>query len=127
VIRIGLTGTMGAGKSTVGNLFESWGASRVDADVLARKVVEPGQPALEAIRGAFGAGMLRADGSLDRAALRAIVFDDPDSLRRLEAIIHPAVDRLRGALLEEARAADGSETVWRAPRWRIAGEPQKPM
>jgi dephospho-CoA kinase len=110
VIRIGLTGTMGAGKSTVGNLFESWGARRVDADVLAREVVEPGQPALEAIRETFGAGMLRADGSLDRPALRAIVFDDPDSLRRLEAIIHPAVDRLRTDLLEEARA-DGARVA----------------
>ena len=115
MIRIGLTGTMGAGKSMVGDLFESWGAWRVDADVLARQVVEPGQPALEAIREAFGTRMLRADGSLDRAALRAVVFDDPDSLRRLEAIIHPAVDRLRAALLEEARAAGARVTVLEVP------------
>lgn len=110
MIRIGLTGTMGAGKSTVGDLFESWGARRVDADVLAREVVEPGQPALKTIGEVFGDGMLRADGTLDRAALRAIVFDDPEALRRLEAIVHPAVDRLRAALLDEARA-EGARVV----------------
>ncbi len=104
MIRIGLTGTMGAGKSTVGDLFEMWGARRVDADVLAREVVEPGQPALEAIRDTFGSGVLRPDGSLDRAALRGIVFKDVGALRRLEAIIHPAVDRLRTALLVAAEA-----------------------
>ncbi|MBT8479342.1 MAG: dephospho-CoA kinase [Gemmatimonadetes bacterium] len=104
MIRIGLTGTMGAGKSTVGDLFESWGAHRVDADVLARRVVEPGQPGLEAIRETFGAAMIRADGTLDRAALRGVVFEDDQALRRLEAIIHPAVDRMRAALLDQARA-----------------------
>jgi dephospho-CoA kinase len=115
VIRIGLTGTMGAGKSTVGDLFESWGAHRVDADVLARTVVEPGQPGLEAIREVFGAAMLRADGTLDRAALRAVVFDDDQALRRLEAIIHPAVDRLRAAMLEEARVGGARVTVLEIP------------
>jgi dephospho-CoA kinase len=115
VIGIGLTGTIGAGKSTVGDLFESWGAWRVDADVLARQVVEPGQAALEAIGETFGARMLRADGSLDRAALRAVVFDDPDSLRRLEAIVHPAVDLLRAALLDQARAAGARVTVLEIP------------
>ncbi len=90
---------MGAGKSTVGDLFEMWGARRVDADVLAREVVEPGQPALEAIRDTFGSGVLRPDGSLDRAALRGIVFQDFGALRQLEAIIHPAVDRLRTAVV----------------------------
>ncbi len=104
MIRIGLTGTIGAGKSTVGDLFELWGARRVDADVLAREVVEPGQPALEAIRDTFGTGVLRPDGSLDRVALRGIVFQDVGALTRLEAIIHPAVDRLRTALLEAAEA-----------------------
>ena len=102
MIRIGLTGTMGAGKSTVGDLFESWGAYRVDADALARQVVEPGRPGLEAIRQAFGDRMLRDDGTLDRAALRAVVFDDPLALQRLELIIHPEVDRLRASLLEQA-------------------------
>ena len=106
---------MGAGKSTVGDLFESWGAHRVDADVLARRVVEPGQPGLEAIRETFGAGMLRPDGTLDRAALRAVVFDDEQALRRLEAIIHPAVDRLRAALLDRARSEGARVAVLEIP------------
>ena len=115
MIRIGLTGTMGAGKSTVGSLFESWGARRVDADALARQVVEPGQPGLEAIRDTFGARMLRPDGSLDRAALRAVVFEDGGALRRLEAIIHPAVDGLRAALLEDARRQGARVAVLEIP------------
>jgi len=103
VIRIGLTGTLGAGKSTVGHLFETWGARRIAADVLARRVVEPGQPGLEAIRETFGSRMLSADGTLDRAALRAVVFEDSDALRRLEEIVHPAVDELRAGMLAQAR------------------------
>ena len=115
MIRIGLTGTIGAGKSTVGDLFEMWGARRVDADVLAREVVEPGQPALEAIRNTFGTGVLRPDGSLDRVALRGIVFEDIGALRRLEAIIHPAVDRLRTALLVAAEAEGAGVAVLEIP------------
>lgn len=115
MIRIGLTGTMGAGKSTVGDLFESWGAHRVDADVLARRVVEPGQPGLAAIRETFGDRMLRADGTLDRAALRAVVFEDNGALRRLESIIHPAVDRLRHALMDQARTEGARVTVLEIP------------
>jgi dephospho-CoA kinase len=106
---------MGAGKSTVGDLFESWGAHRVDADVLARRVVEPGQPGLEAIRRTFGDRMLRDDGTLDRAALRAIVFDDAEALRRLEAIIHPQVDRLRADLLERAEREGARVAVLEIP------------
>lgn len=115
MIRIGLTGTMGAGKSTVGDLFETWGAHRVDADILARRVVEPGQPGLAAIRETFGDRMLLADGTLDRAALRAVVFGDDGALRRLEAIIHPAVDRLRQALMEQARSGGARVTVLEIP------------
>ena len=115
MIRIGLTGTMGAGKSTVGDLFETWGARRVIADALARQVVEPGQPALEAIRDAFGTGVLRPDGSLDRAALRGVVFVDAVALRRLEAIVHPAVDRLRAALLATAEAEGVKVVVLEIP------------
>jgi dephospho-CoA kinase len=106
---------MGAGKSTVGDLFETWGAHRVDADILARRVVEPGQPGLAAIRETFGDRMLLADGTLDRAALRAVVFGDDGALRRLEAIIHPAVDRLRQALMEQARADGARVTVLEIP------------
>ena len=115
MIRIGLTGTMGAGKSTVGDLFESWGARRVDADVLARRVVEPGQPGLEAIRRTFGDRMLQEDGTLDRAALRAVVFNDTEALRSLEAIVHPQVDRLRAELLERAEREDARVAVLEIP------------
>ena len=115
MIRIGLTGTMGAGKSTVGDLFESWGAFRVDADRLARQVVEPGQPALERIRETFGAGMLREDGTLDRAALRSVVFGDAAALRRLEAIVHPEVDRLREGLLDGAEQRGAPVAVLEIP------------
>ncbi len=115
MIRIGLTGTIGAGKSTVGGLFERWGAFRIDADLLAREAVEPGTPALSRIRDVFGVAVLLPDGSLDRAALRRIVFDDPEALARLERIVHPAVDGLRAALLAEARAAGSRAVVVEIP------------
>lgn len=115
MIRIGLTGTLGAGKSSVGDLFESWGARRVDADVLARRAVEPGSPGLEAVRREFGEGVIRADGTLDRTALRRIVFADPEALRRLEAIVHPEVDRMRVRLFEQARRERVSAIVLEIP------------
>ena len=115
MIRIGLTGTIGAGKSTVGGLFERWGAFRIDADLLAREAVEPGTPALSQIKHVFGDAVLLPDGSLDRAALRRIVFDDPEALARLESIVHPAVDRLRANLLDEARAAGARAVVVEIP------------
>lgn len=102
MIRIGLTGTLGAGKSTVGRLFESWGAYRIDADALARRAVEPGRPAHARIREAFGEDAFRSDGTVDRAALRELVFADPEARRRLEAIVHPEVAQLRERELERA-------------------------
>jgi dephospho-CoA kinase len=90
---IGLTGGMGAGKSTVARLFAERGAHVVDADAIAREVVEPGEPALAAIAEEFGDEVLTADGALDRAAMAGIVFDDPERLRALEAITHPAIRR----------------------------------
>jgi dephospho-CoA kinase len=107
LIHLGLTGTIGAGKSTVGELFESWGARRIDADALARRAVEPGTPTLEQIRREFGNEVLREDGSLDRAAMRAIVFANPRELARLESIVHPVVDRRRASMLAAA-SADGA-------------------
>lgn len=102
MIRIGLTGTLGAGKSTVGRLFESWGAWRIDADRLAREAVEPGTPGHAAVLERFGDRVRAADGSIDRAALRAIVFDDDAARADLEAIVHPEVDRLRAGEVERA-------------------------
>jgi dephospho-CoA kinase len=91
-VRIGLTGPIGCGKSTVaGWLGERAGVVVIDADVVAREVVEPGEPALDAVIARFGADVRQADGSLDRAALGRKVFSDPASLRDLEGIVHPAV------------------------------------
>ena len=87
----GLTGGIATGKSTVAAMFRALGAVVIDADVLAREVVEPGEPALAEIAGAFGAGVLQSDGRLDRKALGAIVFADPDKRRQLEGLTHPRI------------------------------------
>ena len=93
---VGLTGGIATGKSTVDAVLRELGAVIVDADVLAREVVEPGEPPLAEIAAAFGPGVLGPDGRLDRKALGAIVFADPDSRRKLEAMTHP---RMRERLL----------------------------
>lgn len=95
---IGLTGGIATGKSTFAALLRARGVPVVDADGLARAVVEPGTPALAEIARAFGADVLQPDGALDRKRLAARVFADPEARRRLEAITHPAVRR---AMLEE--------------------------
>lgn len=86
---VGLTGGIGSGKTAASDWFQARGITVVDADVVSRQVVEPGTPALAAIRDHFGAQVLRADGSLDRAALRAIVFSAPEQRRWLEQLLHP--------------------------------------
>lgn len=101
MIRVGLTGTLGAGKSTVGRLFERWGALRVDADRLAREAVEPGRPALQEIEARWGEAVAGDDG-LDRDVLREIVARDPEARRELERIVHPEVRRLMERRLREA-------------------------
>ncbi|MGO4370502.1 dephospho-CoA kinase [Paenibacillus sp. 2TAB19] len=88
---IGLTGGIASGKSTIAQLLAHRGALLVDADQVAREVVQPGEPALEAIASSFGQAVLQADGSLDRSALGAIVFQDKASLAKLESITHPAI------------------------------------
>ncbi|EMD38153.1 hypothetical protein CERSUDRAFT_113304 [Gelatoporia subvermispora B] len=90
---IGLTGGIATGKSTVSTLLQTHGVPVVDADVLAREVVQPGTPALAQIAAHFGAGVLRPDGALDRAALGAIVFADEAQRAVLNSIVHPAVRR----------------------------------
>ncbi len=105
-LRIGLTGPIGCGKSTVAGVLVARGALLIDADMLARAVTEPGEPALPAIARRFGHELLRADGSLDRAALGRIVFADPDALRDLEGIVHPAV---RPRILAALAAADRTQ------------------
>ena len=91
MFRIALTGGIASGKSAVATLFEARGVPVVDSDVIAREIVAPGTPALEAIRARFGDAVLLPDGSLDRRALREQVFADPAARRDLEAITHPAI------------------------------------
>ncbi|MBH5318482.1 dephospho-CoA kinase [Paenibacillus sp. GSMTC-2017] len=88
---IGLTGGIASGKSTVSEMLIDLGAKVVDADAVAREIVLPGEPALEAIASLFGQALLQEDGSLNRSALGAIVFKDANALRDLEAITHPAI------------------------------------
>lgn len=115
MIRIGLTGTVGAGKSTVADLFERWGARRVDADELAREAVEPGGAALSAIREEWGDEVLDEEGRLDREEMRRRVFGDADARRRLEEIVHPEVRRLRDERMTEAREAGADVVVSEVP------------
>jgi dephospho-CoA kinase len=105
--KIGLTGGIGAGKSAVSQLLASYGAVLVDSDLIAREVVAPGTPGLAAVVAEFGPGILAADGSLNRPALGAIVFADPERLQALNAIVHPLV-RDRSAELEAAAAEDAT-------------------
>lgn len=100
-----LTGGIASGKSTVAEHWAKLGAVIVDADVLAREVVEPGTPGLAAVAERFGPGVLAADGSLDRAGLAATVFADDAARRDLEALLHPRI-RARAAELEAAAADD---------------------
>lgn len=92
--RIGLTGGIASGKSVVAGRLAEHGAAVVDHDVLAREAVRPGSAGLDALVEAFGAGVLRSDGSLDRAALGALVFADPGQRARLDAVLHPEIRRL---------------------------------
>ena len=103
-MRVGLTGGIGSGKSTVSALLADRGAVVIDYDLLAREVVQVGTPALAAIIERFGSGVLLPDGSLDRPALGAVVFGDDDARRDLEAITHPAIGELAWARDEAASA-----------------------
>jgi len=113
VLLVGLTGGIASGKSTVAQRLVEHGALLIDADLLAREVVDPGTPGLAAVVARFGAGILAADGSLDRPALGRVVFADPAARRDLEQIVHPAV-RARAAELAES-APDGSVVVQMIP------------
>jgi dephospho-CoA kinase len=108
--RVGLTGGVASGKSTVAAMLAELGAVVVDADLGAREVVAPGQPALEEIVAAFGPGVLQPDGSLDRQRLADLVFDDAEARARLNDITHP---RVRAWMAERMRAAAaaGAEVV----------------
>ncbi|WP_331446027.1 dephospho-CoA kinase [Streptomyces xanthochromogenes] len=107
MLKVGLTGGIGAGKSEVSRLLVSYGAVLIDADRIAREVVEPGTPGLAAVVEAFGPAVLAVDGTLDRPGLGAIVFSDPDKLATLNRIVHPLV----GARSAELEAAAGPDSV----------------
>ena len=109
---IGLTGGIASGKSALEKAFAAHGIVVADADLLAREVVAPGEPALAAVVERFGRDVLQADGQLDRAALRVRVFGDPDQRRALEAILHPAI---RARLEAICRAAPGPYAIATVP------------
>lgn len=108
MLRIGLTGGIASGKSTVADLFAELGVAIVDTDVIAREIVAPGQPALDEIQDVFGKAVIAEDGSLDRRELRKIVFADDSQRARLESILHP---RIREAAFEQAEQASGPYVV----------------
>ena len=108
---IGLTGGIASGKSTIAKRLAGHGAVHIDADKLARDVVEPGTAGLAQIRTTFGDDVLTADGTLDRAALGARVFGHPEELAKLNAIVHPAVRALSHTLISAAEAADSDAVV----------------
>lgn len=103
-LRIGLTGGIASGKSMVADIFADKGVPVIDTDVIAREVVEPGQPALQEIEGAFGSQVLADDGRLDRRRLREIVFADDGKRKQLETILHP---RIRDAAIRQSEIAGG--------------------
>lgn len=108
---VALTGGIASGKSTIAQRLAGHGAVVVDADAIVRDVQQPGSSVLAAIAAEFGAGMLRSDGSLDRAALGGRVFGDPEAVQRLNAIVHPAVGAESVRRFEAALAADPDAVV----------------
>jgi dephospho-CoA kinase len=106
VILVGLTGGIGSGKSTISSLLEGKGAIIIDADAIVREVQLPGSAVLTELAAKFGDGVLAADGSLDRQAVANIVFTDPEALKALNAIVHPAVGKEMNRRMIEQRTTD---------------------
>jgi dephospho-CoA kinase len=115
VFRVGLTGNVGAGKSTVLEMLKDWGAATIDADVLAREAVLPGTPALAAIASRFGRTVILEGGTLDRAALRRRVMSDPAEREALNDIVHPVVARLTKGREQEAERSGARIVVHDVP------------
>lgn len=101
---VALTGGIGSGKSTVANAFAGYGVEIIDADVIARQVVEPGQPALNKIAARFGPAILQADGTLNRAALRQTIFNSPADKNWLNQLLHPLIQAETRRQLQAARS-----------------------
>ena len=121
MLLVALTGNIASGKSEVGRIFADLGATVIDADELAREAVRPGSPALAAIVSRWGKRILGADGSLNRAAMRAIIFSSNEERQALNAIVHPEVKRLRDELVAEARARGDTVVVSAIPLLFEAG------
>jgi dephospho-CoA kinase len=115
VLRIGLTGGIGSGKSTVARLLAAQGAAVIDTDAIARQLTLPGGAAMPAIAEAFGPGMLAADGALDRQRMRTLVFEQPSAKRQLEAILHPMIGAETARQADAAVAAGASVLVFDVP------------
>lgn len=120
---IGLTGNIAAGKSTVARLFSDWGATIIDADAIVHELQRPGTPVFRAIIDRFGPGVVADDGSLDRAALRSLVFDDKRALADLNAIVHPAVAEERRRRIDEAMATGVTLLIHDIPLLFEVGDP----
>ncbi len=103
--RLGLTGGIGSGKSTVAGYFKQMGAAVIDADAISRETTAPGGSAIAALKSAFGVGVLAADGALDRAQMRNLIYSDPSAKAQLEAIVHPLVGQ---AIAQQAFQAESS-------------------
>lgn len=110
MIRVGLTGGIGAGKSTVANMLEEHGAVIIDADEISRELVEPGEPALHLLVEEFGPEIIRPDGSLNRGALAAAAFSDEEGTAKLNAIMHPLI-RAESTRRLQAAAEEGADIV----------------
>lgn len=121
MFKLGLTGGIGSGKTHVANLLASWGATVIDTDLIAHQLTAPGGAAIEAIRSAFGAGLIDASGALDRAGMRELVFAEPRRRIELEGILHP---RIAQEVKKQAHQATGVYAVFVVPlllesgRWR---------
>lgn len=113
--RVGLTGGIGSGKSTVARMLAKKGAFVIDADQIAREIVAPGQPALEELAKEFGTEILQPDGTLNRAALAERAFATPEATARLNAITHPRIEQRTAQLFDEAQAQGYPFAVWDMP------------
>jgi dephospho-CoA kinase len=114
-LRLGLTGGIGSGKSTVAQMLHARGAQVVDADAIARQVTAPHGTAIESIRATFGPAFVTPDGAMDRDRMRALAFTDPDAKKRLEAIVHPLVGQGIEAQYQAAQAAGARCVVFDIP------------
>jgi len=111
-LRIALTGGIASGKSTVADLFAEYGIPVIDTDVIARELVQPGMPALDEIRFAFGNDVVDEEGKLDRKSMRKVVFSDPERRKELESILHP---RIRDGVVAQSEATNGPYQIIAVP------------